>query len=115
MVKVVYVSIPKEFRKADGVLSQDLAEKLNVTGEENVDLGLKSLSGIATAVNGALAVIMSVRDGKVQGMKYVIRGAKFGSTVEVARLRAGADKDVRLKVDVDLSVFQFPGNIFSEQ
>ena len=113
MVKVVYVSIPKEFRKADGVLSQDRAEKLNVTGEEkNVDLGLKSLSGIATAVNGALAVIMSVRDGKVQGMKYVIRGAKFGSTVEVARLRAGADKDVRLKVDVDLSVFPVPWKYF---
>ena len=110
MVKVVYVSLPKEFRKADGVLSQDLAEKLNVTGEEeNVDVVLKSLSGINTEVNGALAVIMSVRDGKVQGMKYVIRGAKFGSTVEAARLWAGADKEVKLKVDVDMSVFQFPG------
>ena len=74
MVKVVYVSLPKEFRKAEGVLSQDLAEKLNVTGEEeNVDVVLKSLSGINMEVNGALAVIMSVRDGKVQGMKYVIR------------------------------------------
>ena len=74
MVKVVYVSLPKEFRKAEGVLSQDLAEKLNVTGEEeNVDAVLKSLSGINMGVNGALAVIMSVRDGKVQGMKYVIR------------------------------------------
>ena len=110
MVKVVYISIPKEFRKADGVLTQDLADKLNVTGEEgNVDLGLKALCGIDTAVNGALAVIMSVKDGKVQGMKYVIRGAKFGSTVEVARLWAGASKDTKLKVDIDLSVFQFPG------
>ncbi len=110
MVKVVYVSLPKEFRKADGVLSQDLAEKLNVTGEEeNIDAVLKALSGINTGVNGALAVIMSVRDGKVQGMKYVIRGAKFGSNVEVARLWAGADKEVRLKVDVDMSMFQFPG------
>ena len=34
MVKVVYVSIPKEFRKPDGVLTRDLADKLNVTGEE---------------------------------------------------------------------------------
>ena len=110
MVKVVYVSIPKEFRKPDGVLTRDLADKLNVTGEEeNVDLGLKALGGIDTGVSGALAMIMSVRDGKVQGMKYVIRGAKFGSTVEVARLWAGADKEVKLKVDVDLSIFQFPG------
>ena len=30
--------------------------------------------------------------------------------MEAARLWAGADKDVRLKVDVDLSVFQFPGD-----
>ena len=29
--------------------------------------------------------------------------------MEAARLWAGADKEVRLKVDVDMSVFQFPG------
>ena len=101
MVKFHVIALPKEFRKATGSLSREPADKLDVREEEgNVDMVLKLVGGVGTKDAGALAVVTSVMDGKVQSVMdgkvqctmYTIRGAKFGSTFMVSKLLAGTDQ-----------------------
>ena len=70
---------------------------------------MKLVGGVGTKDAGALAVVMSVMDGKVQSTMHTIRGAKFGSTVVVSKLLAGTDKEVKINVDLNLDIFLFPG------
>ena len=56
------MAIPTEFRKRQGVLSKEVADKLSVTGTEaNVDLVLKTQGNIDVKKNGAVAVVASIR------------------------------------------------------
>ena len=65
--------IPKEFRKAEGALSRELSDKLNMSGEEgDVDNALKLVGDIDVKNTGAVAVVAKVRDGRVEGMEFVI-------------------------------------------
>ena len=104
-----YVTIPKEFRKGEGTLSRELSDKLNVTGEEgDVDKALKLLGDIDVKTTGAVAVVASIKAGRVEGMKFVIWGANFQSTVPVSKIYAEGNKDVSIRVGVNLELFQFP-------
>ena len=108
-MSVNYVTIPKEFRKGEGTLSRELSDKLNVTGEEgDVDNALKIVGDIDVKKTGAVAVVASIKDGRVEGMKFVIRGASLQSTVPVQKIYAGDNKDVSIRVKVNLELFQFP-------
>ena len=72
-MSVNYVTIPKEFRKGEGTLSRELSDKLNVSGEEgDVDNALKLVGDIDVKNTGAVAVVANVRDGRGEGMKFVI-------------------------------------------
>ena len=67
------ILIPKEFRKVEGSLSRELSDKLNVSGEEgDVDNTLKQVGDIDVKNTGAVAVVANVRDGRGEGMKFVI-------------------------------------------
>ena len=67
------ILIPKEFRKAEGSLSRELSDKLNVSGEEGeVDNTLKLVGDIDVKNTWAVAVVANVRDGRGEGMKFVI-------------------------------------------
>ena len=108
-MSVNYVTIPKEFRKGEGTLSRELSDKLNVTGEEgDVDNALKIVGDIDVKKTGAVAVVASIKDGRVEGMKFAIRGASLQSTVPVPKIYAGGNKDVSIRVKVNLELFQFP-------
>ena len=103
------IAIPREFRKAEGALSRELSDKLNVTGEEgDVDRALKLLGDINVETTEAVAVVASIKDGRVEGMKFVIRGANFQSNVAVSKMFAGGNKDVFIRIGVNLEQFQFP-------
>ena len=66
------ILIPK-FRKVEGSLSRELSDKLNVSGEEGeVDNTLKLVGDIDVKNTWAVAVVANVRDGRGEGMKFVI-------------------------------------------
>ena len=75
---------------------------------------LKLVGGVGTKDAGALAGVTSMRDGKVQGTMYSIRGAKFGSTVVLTRLSAETDREVKTSVDLNLDIFLFPGTVVTD-
>ena len=101
------VDIPKEFRNARGNLSQELAEKLNVTGEEkHVDEVMKT-RGMDIA-EGAVAIVASVTNGQVRGMKFVTRGGIFESNIPISQLVKGADPEVTLKLRIELEKLSWP-------
>ena len=58
------VEIPKEFRSARGTLSLELAEKLNVTGEEQYVEEVMKTRGMDIK-NGAVTIVTSVGNGRV--------------------------------------------------
>ena len=67
------VDIPKEFRKAEGTLTKELVQALNVTGEDKYVEDVLKARGVDTK-EGAVAVITKVVNGKVDGMKFAIVG-----------------------------------------
>ena len=101
------VEIPKEFRSARGTLSLELAEKLNVTGEEQYVEEVMKTRGMDIK-DGAVAIVTSVGNGQVQGMKFVTRGGSFGSTIPLSQLVKGADAGVTLKLNVELEKLKWP-------
>ena len=62
------VEIPKEFRSAGGTLSLELAEKLNVTGEEQYVEEVMKTRGMDIK-DGAVAIVKLVGNGQ-----FVTRG-----------------------------------------
>ena len=52
--------------------------------------------------DGAVAIVTSVGNGQVQGMKFVTRGGSFGSTIPLSQLVQGADAGVTLKLNAEL-------------
>ena len=106
---VQMVAIPTEFRKRQGVLSKEVADKLSVTGTEaNVDLVLKTQGNIDVKKNGAVAVVASIRRGRVEGMSFVVRGATFQSLTQLNTLVKNADEDVFLRTKIKMDKFKFP-------
>ena len=52
--------------------------------------------------DGAVAIVTSVGNGQVQGMKFVTRGGNLGSTIPLSQLVQGADAGVTLKLNAEL-------------
>ena len=90
------VEIPKEFRSARGTLSLELAEKLNVTGEEKYVEEVMKPRG-RDIKDGAVAIVKLVGNGQ-----FVTRGGNLGSTIPLSQLVKGADAGVTLKLNVEL-------------
>ena len=106
---VQMVAIPNEFRKREGILSKEVADKLCVTGTEaNVDSVLKAQGNIDVKKKGAVAVVASIRRGRIEGMTFVIRGATFTSLTQLNTLVKNADEDVFLRTKIKMDKFKFP-------
>ena len=101
------VDIPKDFRSARGNLSLELAEKLNVTGEEKHVEEVMKTRGMDIK-EGAVAMVASVVNGQVRGMKFVTRGGTFESSILLSQLVKGADAEVSLKLKVELEKLVWP-------
>ena len=101
------VDIPKEYRNAMGTLSQELAEKLNVTGEEKHVEEVMKTRGMDIK-EGAVAIVASVVNGQVRGMKFVTRGGTFESSIALSQLVKGADAEVTLKLKIELEQLTWP-------
>ena len=103
------MAIPNEFRKREGILSKEVADKLCVTGTEaNVDSVLKAQGNIDVKKKGAVAVVASIRRGRIEGMTFVIRGATFTSLTQLNTLVKNADEDVFLRTKIKMDKFKFP-------
>ena len=101
------VDIPKEFRKAEGTLTKELAMALNVTGEEKYVETVLKTRGVDTK-DGAVAVIAKVTNGKIDGMKFVITGGEFHSDIALDKFVKGAPAGVNLRLKIKLEMFDWP-------
>ena len=71
--------IPKDFVSARGILSQELAEKLNVTGEEKYVEEVMKARGMDIK-NGAVTIVTSVGNGRVRHQRRQLWVARSASS-----------------------------------
>ena len=82
-------------------------DSLNVTGEDKHVKDIMVARGMYMK-EGAVAIMVSVFNGQVNGMKRVIKGGSFGSSVMLSQLVKGADTKVTLKMTGNLEKLKCP-------
>ena len=102
------VDIPKEFRKAEGTLTKELVQALNVTGEDKYVEDVLKARGVDTK-EGAVAVITKVVNGKVDGMKFaIVGGGVFHSDIALEKFVKGTPAGIFLRLKIKLELFEWP-------
>ena len=97
-------------QKCKGDPFQGTVDSLNVTGEDKHVKDIMVARGMYMK-EGAVAIMVSVFNGQVNGMKLVIKGGSFGSSVMLSQLVKGVDLKVTLKMTGNLEKLKCPEDL----